>query len=128
MRRVLAGKDGKNGSKFNRAALKRLTEYDHTKILDEKEQSIFHWLALTFTGRNRKPGNSTGMPSWQQVFDGLVAEEKLQNELEKRGKKEMENVDMTNRAREIWSLIFTLLDIEKSDDPIQVAELKDFKS
>lgn len=35
---------------------------------------------------------------------------------------------MTNRAKEIWDLIFCLLDIIKSDDPIEISAVKDFNS
>lgn len=37
-------------------------------------------------------------------------------------------MDMTNRAKEIWDLIFCLLDIIKNDEPIEIAAVKDFNS
>ena len=51
----------------------RLQSFEETRASDADK--VFHWLSFSFLSKNRKQDNLNGMPSWQQVYDGLVAEE-----------------------------------------------------
>lgn len=65
------------------------------------------------------------MPSWKQVYDGLISEETSQIMNETRGSKEDRKDAVLKRALGVWDLIFGLLGIDKSTEPIPYHVLTD---
>lgn len=98
-----------------------MQNYEETVARDGED--VFHWLPLAFLSKNRKPGNVSGLPSWKQVIDGLVAEETAQIMLETRGKEEDRRLAILKRAQGAWDLIFCLLGINIDTTPIDRAAL-----